>query len=173
MGSLKTALVGTLLSAVVLCPRPAPAMEMQMFDEMAAQDQRDYLTFLVKHAQKVFTAQGQPDLAVKVRQLFREGRDHRSLGRAQFEENLAVNRDAIAWIVKNQSPLGWPPVESALIMTLYKNGIQTSFAFHRGLKQAIREQPYWPKLPLQQRSWPDGNDAGPRPGSGSSLHPES
>ena len=172
---LKTSVAVALLSAAVLCPRAAQAMEIQMFDDMAIQDQRDYLTFLVKHAQKVFTEQGRPDLAAKVRQLFREerGDDHRSPGSDQFEKNLAIQRDFIVRIATEKLPFTRPLVENALIMTFYRNGIPTSFAFSRGLVQALREKPYWPKLPLQRSSLSNRDEAGSRPGSGSSLSPES
>src|SRR5260221_5139669 len=103
MGRLKKSLVVTLLSGAVLCPRAAAAMEIQMFDDMAAQDQRDCLTFLVKRVQKVLTEQGRPDLAAKVKELFREERAgaHQSTGRGQVEMNLAIHLDFLASIAQN------------------------------------------------------------------------
>ena len=147
MNGLKKSVVVTLLSATVLYPRLAPAMEIQMFDDMATQDQRDYLKFLVKGAQKVLIEQGRRDLAAKVQQLFHEIHpgDHRSLGEAQFEASLGKMR---AFIAENpNSPLRFQ-FESVLIQTLYNNGIQPSREFQKRLAQVVREKPFWPKLPL-------------------------
>jgi hypothetical protein len=98
MNGLKKFMLVMLLSATVLCPRLSSAMEIQMFNDMANQDQRDYLKFLVKGAQKVLIEQGRRDLATKVDQLFHKIHpgDHQSLGEAKFEENLAFNRVFIA-----------------------------------------------------------------------------
>src|SRR5881227_349415 len=98
MNGLKKSVVATLLSTAVLCPRISAAMEIQMFDAMAIEDQRDYLKYLVTSAQKVFIAQGREDLATKINQLFHPTKsgDHRSLGAAQFQENLDQHRAFIA-----------------------------------------------------------------------------
>ena len=155
MNRLKKSMVVMLLSGtIVLGPRLPPAMEVQMFDAMANQDQREYLKFLVERAQKVLIEQDRRDLATEVRELFHEIRhgDHRSLGEAQFEEHLAIARDFIAEIAKKQLPFGRPSVESALIVTLNKNGIGTSPEFSRSLGQSVREKPFWPKLPLRNHS---------------------
>ena len=58
--------VASFLSVLLLCPRPSPAMEIAMFDDMAVEDQRDYLKFLVDAAQKTFIEQQRPDLATKI-----------------------------------------------------------------------------------------------------------
>ena len=75
----------------MLWPRVSAAMEIQMFDELAVQDQRDYLEYLVDSAKRIFIEQGEMDLAGKLEQLFKKPRlgDSQSLGDAQFHENLA------------------------------------------------------------------------------------
>jgi len=99
-------------------------MAIQMFDAMAIEDQQDYLKYLVKAAQKVFIEQSREDLATKVNQLFHATRsgDRRSLGVAQFQENLDQHRAFIA---------------------------EDAGKFMRRLAGLVREKPFWPKRSLR------------------------
>lgn len=149
MNGMKKSIVVTLLLAIVLCARLAPAMEIQMFDSMAIQDQKAYLKFLVKDAQKILIEQDQRDQAAKVRELFQRipRGDHRSLGETQFEESLAIDR---VFIAENRGGPLRPPVEASLIVTLNKNGIKTPPSFFRNLTQLVKQEPFWPKKPLRK-----------------------
>ena len=69
--SLRRLAVVVLFVATVICPRVSSAMEIQMFDDMARQDQRDYVKFVVKDLQKLLIELGQQGMAEKVGQLFR------------------------------------------------------------------------------------------------------
>ena len=124
MNGPKKSMVAMLLSAAVLCPRISAAMAIQMFDAMAIEDQQDYLKYLVKAAQKVFIEQSREDLATKVNQLFHATRsgDRRSLGAAQFQENLDQHRAFIA---------------------------EDAGKFMRPLAGLVREKPFWPKRSLR------------------------
>ena len=127
-------------------------MEIRMFDEMAVEDQKDYLKYLVKTAQKALIEQDREDLATKVNQLFHTTKsgDHRSLGAAQFEQHLDRHRAIIA---ENAGKFHFSPlageVEDVLVQTLYTNHIDTSFKFVRRLAELVREKPFWPKRPLR------------------------
>jgi hypothetical protein len=127
-------------------------MEIRMFDEMAVEDQKDYLKYLVKTAQKALIEQDREDLATKVNQLFHTTKsgDHRSLGAAQFEQHLDRHRAIIA---ENAGKFHFSPlageVEDVLVQTLYTNHIDTSFKFIKRLAELVREKPFWPKRPLR------------------------
>lgn len=132
MNGLKNSMFVTLLSAIVLCPRPSAAMEIQQFDKMMPQDQQHYVAFLVKEAQRLLSEQGRRDLAVKLHRLFHDipPGDHRSVGEAQFEENLAAAR-AFSAEANMLGKVSWNQVELVLFETLYKNGIRPSSAFYK------------------------------------------
>ena len=152
MNGLKKSVIATLLLMAVLFPRISAATEIQMFDAMAIEDQQDYLKYLVKAAQKVFIEQGREDLATKINQLFHTTKsgDHRSLGAVQFQENLDQHR---AFIAEDAGKFPFSPtvgqVEDVLVVTLYKNHIDTPFKFMRRLAGLVREKPFWPKTPLR------------------------
>jgi hypothetical protein len=146
MSSLKSFVIASFV-ATVMFPRASSAMDIGMYDDMARQDQRNYLTFLVKATQKVLTDEGRPDLSSKVHELFQgRGGDRRSPGEVQFEEVLAKMR---AYSAENSRPVLTPgPVEGAFIQTLVRHGIQMPNEFVRSLAQVVREKPFWPKRPL-------------------------
>jgi hypothetical protein len=139
------------LLIAVFWPRGVSAMEIAMYDQMAIQDQQDYLKFLVKDVQKVFIDEGQREMAAKVQQLFRNPPGARqSVGETRFAENVTRMRSAVAeysGIHFQFASLG--EVETALMTTLTMNGIKTSSKLGHDLGQLLREKPYWPKLPLR------------------------
>jgi hypothetical protein len=127
-------------------------MDIQMFDQMAIEDQKDYVKFLVKDAQRILIEQDQREQAAKVQELFQKilPGDRRSSGEAQFEETLGKARVFNAEERPRQYPI-LPPmnVETVFVATLNKNGIPTTTQFSRRLAQVVREKPFWPKRPLR------------------------
>jgi hypothetical protein len=122
----KTFLAATVLSAAMLFPGAAQAMEIRQFDEMAIQDQGAYVQALVDGAQKVLIDQGRRDLAAKVYQLFTEvpRGDNRSLGMTEFESNLQRARLTDAQEVAKDSKALRIEVEDAMAVTLQANHIE-------------------------------------------------
>jgi hypothetical protein len=125
-------------------------MGIQMFDELAVQDQRDYLKFLVDTAKTVLNEQGRGDLAGKIEQLFKKPRsgDPRSLGEAHFHEELARRR---RYIAEHPNVPFHLRVEGAMLQTLASNKIDLPSKFSKQFEQAVRERPFWPKLPAQPK----------------------
>jgi hypothetical protein len=138
----------------VTSPRVSAAMEIQMFDDMAVQDQKEYIKFLVKDAERVLIEQDQRDQAAKLHELFQKipSGEHRSLGDAQFETNLARLRSYAAESAVD--PHGFRfrvTVENALIVTMNENGVTTTGRFENTLAQIVREKPFWPKFALRTK----------------------
>jgi hypothetical protein len=150
MGTLKSVAVASLLAMVIL-PRVSSAMEIAMYDDMARQDQQEYLAYLVKATQDVLTDQGRPDLASTIRDLFRgPGGDRPSPGEVQFEEVLAKMR---AYLAGNPRPMftSTGAVEAAFTQNLILRSIQVPDKFHTSLKRLVKEKPFWPTRPLRHR----------------------
>jgi len=124
-------LVASFMTAAILLPNMACAMEIRQFDKMADQDQADYIQVLVNGAQKVLKEEGRDALATKMDQLFTEipAGDKISLGMEEFEDNLALARVADAQRALSDSNAKRLQVEVAMIVTLQNNGIilPTSF----------------------------------------------
>jgi hypothetical protein len=94
----KSAAVALLFAVAVLCPHASRAMTVEMYDAMAVEDQSDYVKLLVKRAHDVFVEEGQQDLAAKLDELFHKRRgEPQAVGEAQFEKQLGITRDVIAW----------------------------------------------------------------------------
>ena len=151
MSTLKLFVVASLL-ATVMFPRVSSAMDIAMYDDMARQDQQDYVAFLVKATRDVLTDAGRSDLANKVHDLFRgRGGDRRSPGEVQFEEVLAKMR---AYFAKTPRPMftSTGAVEGAFTQILILRGIELPHAFDASLDQSVREKPFWPKRPLHATS---------------------
>ena len=151
----KSAAVALLFAVAVLCPHASRAMTVEMYDAMAVEDQSDYVKLLVKRAHDVFVEEGQQDLAAKLDELFHKRRgEPQAVGEAQFEKQLGITRDVIAWEDARGYRIKPLPgdVEAALITTLQKNGIPMSHGRWKALSQAWTAKPFWPKRPLQQSS---------------------
>ncbi|HYL36049.1 MAG TPA: hypothetical protein VEV17_09070 [Bryobacteraceae bacterium] len=145
-------LAATFLSAAMLfAGAAAQAMPFQQFDHMAAQDRQDYLNFLVGSAQKVLKAQDRDADAAKVHRLFTEIRpgDNLPIGEAEFEMNLdnARVRDAEKAIQNPNAPR--VQVESALALTLSKNGIQITPDFVKDFVQLANT--FKPQVPATRK----------------------
>jgi hypothetical protein len=124
-------LVATFLSAAMLFSGAAQAMEIQKFDQMALQDQGDYIAVLIDGAQRVLIDEGNADLAAKINKLFTEvpAGDKISLGLNEFERNLDRVRvdDAKNAVLHPNDPRS--EVEDAMAITLENNGIELPDSF--------------------------------------------
>jgi len=130
-------LAATFLSAAMLLPNMAQAMDIIQFDQMTAQDRQAFLDSLSKDAETVLKREGRGADARKVHHLFNDispGSDL-PLGEAELEMNLdnARVRDAKKHIQNPDAPR--VQVETALISTLKKNGIEISTDFIKDLFQ--------------------------------------
>jgi hypothetical protein len=110
---------------------PALAMQIQLFDRMAAQDQQDYINLLMQGAEKVLIEAGRSDDAAKVHKLFHEisPGSELPLGEAEFEMNLDNARVADAERHLKEPDAPRLQVEHAMIVTLKKNGINLPKTF--------------------------------------------
>ncbi|HTK85982.1 MAG TPA: hypothetical protein VL625_12935 [Patescibacteria group bacterium] len=121
-------LVAAFMSAAMLFPGMAQAMQIKQFDKMADQDQVEYIHVLINGAEKVLTDEGRPDLAAKVEHLFttKLGNDLDTIGMGEFERNLAIVR------ADNADHPNDPQseVEDVMIMTLENNHIPLPDSFY-------------------------------------------
>jgi len=125
------------LLAVMLCLSAVQAMEIIQFDQMAAQDRQDFLNSLSKAAETVLEQEGRSADAQKVHHLFNDFRpgDNLPIGEAELEMNLDNLRvhDAEKHI---QNPAARRmQVETALVSTLRKNGVEITPDFARAFMQ--------------------------------------
>lgn len=70
MNRLNKFMVAAFMSAAMLLPNMAQAMEIRQFDKMADLDQASYVGLLVQGAEKVLTYVGKANLAAQVDKLF-------------------------------------------------------------------------------------------------------
>lgn len=129
----------TVLAAAVLFATAARAMEIIQFDNMADQDQAEYVGLLVEGAQKVLIDGGKGDLAAQVHKLFWEipSGDRISLGMEEFETNLAQARLFDAERHAKDHDARRLAVEDVMFVMLKKNDIilpQSFFAVASGFK---------------------------------------
>lgn len=119
------------LSAALLFANAAQAMQIQQFDKMAGDDQDEYVAELIVGAQQVLKDAGSPDLAEQVHKLFTTVNpgSNISLGRGEFEMNLARARVADVKRVANDPSARRLEVEDAMIVTMRKNGIELPPSF--------------------------------------------
>ena len=137
-----------ILSAVMLLSgAAAQAMDVTQFDQMTAQDRQAFLNSLSRHAETVLKQEGRSADARKVHQLFNDIRpgDNLPVGEAELELNLdaARVRDAEKYAQNHAAPR--VQVETPLISTLKKNGIDVSTDFIKGLFQLT--DTFQPKSP--------------------------
>ena len=121
----------SIVVAGLLFSAPALAMQIQVFDRMAAQDQQDYIDLLMRGAEKVLIDAGRANDAAKVHRFFNDIKPGSllSLGEAEFELNLDNARvvDAKDHVHNPNAPR--LEVEDALAVTLKKNGIELPDSF--------------------------------------------
>jgi hypothetical protein len=144
-------LVAAFMSTAMLLPNMVQAMDIIQFDQMAAQDRQDFLNSLPKAAETVLEQEGRSADAAKVHHLFNDilPGDALPIGEAELEGNLANARvrDAEKHIQNPNAPR--VQVETALISTLRKNGIEISTDFVKGLFQLT--ETFQPKFPPQTK----------------------
>jgi hypothetical protein len=133
MNGVKKYLAATFLSAAMLLPNMAQAMDIIQFDLMTAQNQQDFLNSLPKAAETVLNQEGRSDDALKVFHLFNDIRpgDNLPVGEAELILNLDNERvrDTKKHIQNHDAPR--VQVEVALALTLKKNGIEITPDFVR------------------------------------------
>jgi hypothetical protein len=131
------AIPAVILSAVTLLSGAAQAMDIIRYDQMTAQNRQAFLNSLPKVAETVLSKESRTADAAKVHKLFNEisPGSNLPLGEAEFEMNLASARvrDAEKHAQNHDAPR--VQVETALISTLKKNGIDISADFIDGLFQ--------------------------------------
>ena len=147
--SARNVFVAALLSAAMLLPNMAQAMEIRQYDKMASDDQAEYVADLVEGAEKVLTSIGNSDQAARVSKLFTTnlGNDKISIGSAEFNRNLALARVTDAERVAKDPNAHRLEVEDAMLVTLKKNNIPLPPEFIRGFR-AINNG-FQPKSPAQ------------------------
>jgi hypothetical protein len=140
MNRFGASLTAAILSAVLLIPATAHAMDIVQFDRMADTDQKAYLAHLIQGAQKALTDAGKADQASRINKLFAEDQT----GMTELMKNLAILRSDD---VKNRadSPKDVRlTVEDAVSVTTRKAGIELPASFF-GVGGSFR-----PKFPLKQ-----------------------
>jgi hypothetical protein len=112
-------------------------MDIVQYDQMTAQNRQAFLNSVPKAAEGVLNQQGRSADAAKVHQLFNDIRpgDNLPVGEAELELNLdaARVRDAEKHAQNPNTPR--VQVETALISTLRRNGIEITPDFINGLFQ--------------------------------------
>lgn len=126
-----------IVTAAMLLSGAVQAMDIVLYDQMTAQDRQAFLNSLPKAAETVLNQERRSADAAKVRQLFiniRPG-DNLPVGEAELELNLdsARVRDAEKHAQNPDTPR--VQVETALISTLRRNGIEITPDFIDGLFQ--------------------------------------
>lgn len=146
MRSLKI-LVAMFLPVSLLATGAAQAMDIIKYDQMTSQDRQAFLDFLPQAAETVLNQEGRNGDAAKVHQLFNDisSGSNLPLGVAELEMNLDNQpvRNVQQHIKNPAAPQ--LQVESALALTLSKNGIQVTPDFVKGLMQQTSTfQPHSP-----------------------------
>jgi hypothetical protein len=131
MERLNKYLAATFLSAAMILPGVAQAMEIQQFDKMMVQDQRDYVSALIVGAQTVLIKQGKSDDAAKVKKLFTEipAGAKVSLGLTELDRNLDLARIVDSQRVVKDRNAWHLDVEDVMFVTLKANGIDLPGSF--------------------------------------------
>jgi hypothetical protein len=152
MNRINRFLVAAFMSAAMLLPNMAQAMDIIQFDQMTAQGRQAFLDSLSRDAETVLQQEGRSADVLKVHQLFNDIRpgDNLPVGEAELELNLdsARVRDAEKHIRNPDAPR--VQVEVALVETLSKNGIQMTPDFIKGLMQQTGT--FQPQSPPQQQT---------------------
>ena len=145
---IRAGVISGLVLVLLVGSRPASAMQIPLFDRMAAQDQHEYVKYLVAKAEQVLVERNQPDEAAKLEKLFSgtPPGEHVSAGEKQFQENLVFLRGVLAEPPTMVAP---PTVESALVLTMSKNKVKMWGNFSGALADRLRQEPFWPKSPLR------------------------
>ena len=145
-------LVAAFMSAAMLLPNMAQAMDIIQFDLMTAQNQQDFLNSLSKAAETVLEQEGRSADALKVFHLFNDIRpgDNLPVGEAELNLNLDNERvrDTKKHIQNHDAPR--VQVEVALAETLGKNGIEITPDFVKALMKLTGT--FQPKSPPRKNN---------------------
>ena len=128
MNGVEKYLAATFLSAAMLLPNMAQAMDIIQFDQMTSQDRQGFIDFLPKAAETVLNKEGRSDDVAKAHQLFNavSSGSNLPLGVGELEMNLENQRVRnVQQHIKNPHAPQLH-VESALALTLSKNGIRNN-----------------------------------------------
>ena len=151
MNRINKFLVAAFMSAAMLLPNMARAMDITQFDQMTSPDRQAFLNIVSQTAETVLNQEGRSADAARVHKLFNDIRpgDNLPVGEAEFELNLASARvrDAEKHAQNPDAPR--VQVETALISTLRKNGIAISPDFIKDLFQLTGT--FQPKSPPQKK----------------------
>ena len=130
-------LVAAFMSAAMLLPNMAQAMDIIQFDQMTAQDRQAFLDSLSRAAETVLEQEGRSADVQKVHHLFNDisPGSNLPLGEAELEMNLANQRvrDAEKHIQNPDTPR--IQVETALALTLNAHDIKITPDFVRSFMQ--------------------------------------
>jgi hypothetical protein len=151
MKNINKLLAAASLSAVMLLPDMAQAMDIVQYDGMAAQDRQDFIDLMPNAAVTVLEQEGRSADAAKAHHLFNDispGSDL-SLGFAELEMNLANQR--VRDVDKHNQNPDAPriQVETALALTLNAHDIKITPDFVRSLMQLTST--FRPKSPPQTK----------------------
>ena len=139
--------LGAVLSVAVLVPSHLMAMDVQQFAKMTAQDQKHYLSFLVRESQELLAQQGERDEAQKVERLFHDvprGSD-RSIGESQFDAMLPRILEFVTNVPPPLQGTMRISVESLLSQVLVNNGIRLTRNFTQRLTRDARNRVFYQK----------------------------
>ena len=147
MSRITIGMIAALWWAALFLACDSQAMEIRLFDQMADDDQNEYVADLIIGAQTVLRDAGKADRADQVHRLFGTKLlgDQISVGRAEFERNLARAREADVRRLEKDANARRLEVEDAMIVTLRKNGIELPPNF------LTVASGFKPKLPLQAK----------------------
>ncbi len=126
-----------ILFAATLLSAAAQAMDITQFDQMTAQDRQSFIDFLPQAAETVLNQEGRSADATKIFHLLNDisPGSNLPLGVGELEMNLANQRVRnVQQQIKNPNAPQLQ-VESALALTLSKNGIQVTPDFVKALMQ--------------------------------------
>ena len=130
-------LVAAFMSAAMLLPNMAQAMDIIQFDQMTNQDRQAFLDSLSRDAETVLEQEGRSADATKVHHLFNDISPGSALplGEAELDMNLdnARVRDAQKHIQNPDAPR--VQVEVALVGTLVKHGVTLTPEFVKSLME--------------------------------------
>jgi hypothetical protein len=140
-------LAATFLAAVLILSTTAQAMEIQLFDKMDQDDRAEYVSALIRGAEKALTDAGKPDQAGQVRDLFNTNPPdgNISIGMSDFMLTLAKARLADAQRAEKDPNARRVQVEDAMAVMLKKlHGIELPQSLFSAAKD------FKPRHPLQK-----------------------
>lgn len=150
-------LIAAFVSAAMVLPNIAQAMEIRQFDKMTNDDQAEYVSELISGAEKVLTDEGLAEQAAKIESLFTTNApdSNTSIGMSDFMLDLAQARLADAQRALKDPNAHRLEVEDAMLVMLKRNNIPLSQDFIRDFRATNKHfqpksSPVVPSAPPQQ-----------------------